>query len=148
MRIKEIKDLKIQQMAESYFTFPSPEEVYYHLNKETMTHPPILNEQKIKTRIYLAGKITGLDLEDAITKFKEASAKLRAEGYEPIYTMEHYPYQKFKNWKWSDWMRASLKLLLSCHELAALPSHMESKGALLELITAKELGMPIKYLQL
>ena len=90
-------------------------------------------------RVYIAGKITGNpDYED---QFAEAENKLRAGGYDPI-----NPAANPEQPSWVEYMKQSLKQLLTCDAIALLDGWQQSKGASLEAHVAESLQMPKIYL--
>ena len=90
-------------------------------------------------RVYIAGKITGNpDYED---QFAEAENKLRADGFDPI-----NPAVNPEQPSWSDYMRVSMRQLLSCDAIALLDGWQQSKGASLEAHVAESLQMLRIYL--
>lgn len=91
-------------------------------------------------KIYIAGKITGLDIEVARAKFKEAQILIEAKGHDVINPME-LPHDHDK--KWDSYMRECLVALLDCDGLCALDNYRESRGAQIEYNLASNLGMRI-----
>lgn len=94
-------------------------------------------------KIYISGKITGLDLQKAKSNFREAHINLTAQGSHAVNPMIEVVYHSGKTW--SDYMVGALKLLLDCDAIFMLKNWEESKGAKLEYHIAKELGLKILY---
>lgn len=94
-------------------------------------------------KIYIAGKITGLELVDAQAKFTKAESLLRACGHESVNPMAKV--SKRFGYSWADYMKEDIPLLLACDAIYLLPDWGESKGARLEKIIAEELGMELIY---
>jgi len=96
----------------------------------------------MKEKIYISGKITGLELEDAKLLFNRAELECRAMGLIPINPMR----LNHSNAKcWSDYMRTDIKALMDCKFVYALTNCIDSKGSKLELDIAHELGIDIIY---
>ena len=93
-------------------------------------------------KIYISGKITGLEPEDAFNNFEQASTEVCHE-YEPIHTMQKY--RNIPGWGWKEYMVVSIELLLSCHAIYMLTNWKDSKGARIEHSIATEMGMVIEY---
>lgn len=94
-------------------------------------------------KIYISGKITGLDFQKAKSFFREAHLNLTAQGSHALNPMTEVSFNADRSW--SDYMRDALKLLLDCDAIFMLKNWEESKGAKLEYHIAKELGLKILY---
>lgn len=94
-------------------------------------------------KIYISGKITGLDLTQAKSFFREASLNLTAQGSHAVNPMSEVSY--YADRSWSDYMADAIKLLLDCDAIFMLKNWEDSKGAKLEYHIAKELGLKILY---
>jgi hypothetical protein len=91
-------------------------------------------------KIYLAGKISGRQLGEAMHHFNSTALLLRARGYEVVNPFElHDTYDK----EWTEFMRTDIKALCDCDAIVMLYGWHESKGAKLEQHIAQELGMKI-----
>lgn len=97
----------------------------------------------MKERIYISGKITGLDLHVAESYFQLVEDRLQALGHIPINPMKVLPYDPKHTWK--DYMIADIEALLRCDSCFMLDNWKESKGANLEHDIAKGLGLKIYY---
>ena len=90
--------------------------------------------------VYICGPMTGLpDLN--YPAFHAAAAELRALGWHVVNPAENAP--PCENPTWADWMRISLEQVRAASLLALLPGWERSKGARLEVETARELGIPV-----
>jgi hypothetical protein len=70
--------------------------------------------------------------------FMRGAKRLRNKGYKVINPAE------FPNDEWTECLRRDLILMLfCCDKVAVLPNWQKSKGATLEVATAKKLYMPI-----
>lgn len=90
-------------------------------------------------KIYIAGRITGLNYEEVVRDFARAEAELmRCEQtpVNPLREVDQSPGRKYE-----DCLRDALKVLLTCDAIYLLPNWKESKGARLEKHIADELGM-------
>ncbi len=95
-------------------------------------------------KLYIAGKISGLEYGLAYAKFADAAIFLRSIGHEPVNPMEVNGLDGGGNeHPWSEYMRRDIPVLLSCDGIFLLPCWVDSKGARLEKHIADELGMTI-----
>lgn len=94
-------------------------------------------------RIYLSGPMTGLpDLN--FPAFHAAAAALRAKGCDVVNPAEiNIDGEK----TWHACMRADIKALCDCDEIAMLPGWENSNGAHVELNLAHRLGMRVVMLE-
>ena len=89
------------------------------------------------SRIYVAGPMTGLP-EYNYPAFTRAAATLRNLGYHV--ESPHEP-GDVEGWTWVDYMRRGLAQMLTCDTIALLPGWHQSRGAMIELRLAEDLGM-------
>jgi hypothetical protein len=98
-------------------------------------------------RIYISGKVTGLDYDQVVDKFAIAQAK----------AMQQYPKAIIENpilitaqidptETWETFMRACLIELAKCTHIIMLPCWKQSPGAKVELKMAIDLGMEITFI--
>lgn len=92
-------------------------------------------------RIYISGKITGLENPEEI--FNKAEKILTEQGFEVVNPMKlnHSNHDK----SWEEFMKVDLHSLLHCDSIYMLKNWHKSKGARLERIIAKELNMKIYH---
>lgn len=90
--------------------------------------------------LYLCGPITGLP-DYNYPAFHAAAAELRAAGWSVVNPAENP--EPCPNPTWDDWMRISLEQVRAASLLALLPGWERSKGARLEVKTARECGIPV-----
>jgi hypothetical protein len=86
------------------------------------------------SRIYLAGKVTGLNYKSAKKKFDEAKHFLLTQGFDEVVNpMEHVP----KGTGWTDAMLILLPYLSQCDYIAILPGYETSNGTCTEYYFAR-----------
>lgn len=95
--------------------------------------------------VYLAGPMTGYP-EHNYPAFTEGAALLREAGYEVVSPAEEHPTDvaPYDTWTWAQFLAADLAaMLLRCDGLVYLPGSHASRGALLEISTARALDWPV-----
>lgn len=91
------------------------------------------------TLLYLAGPMTH-ELEHGRPAFAEATKRLLDVGY----YVEDRSRVEVPDWSWETYLRHDLKAMLDCTGVAVLPGWEFSRGAQLEVQTARALAMPIR----
>lgn len=93
-------------------------------------------------KIYISGKITGLDYETALSIFNEAEEFLKLAGYEVVnpMTIEHN-----HDKTWESYMKVDLIEMLKCDAVYMLKGWYTSKGARMEFDIAEKLGIQILF---
>jgi len=103
------------------------------------------NKQMSKKKIYVSGKITGLDINEATKMFKDAAGfvekVMEEEAVNPMGLVEQND-----DWLWIDYMRVDIEALIYCDGIIMLPNWKESDGAKVEHELAKGLKLKIYYL--
>ena len=94
-------------------------------------------------KVYISGKITGLEINTARQYFDTVEEKLKAKGLNPVNPMALIPYNP--DWKWEDYMAEDMRLLLVCDAIFMLENWQDSKGARIEHAAAKESGLQVFY---
>jgi hypothetical protein len=96
-------------------------------------------------RIYISGKISGLDILEAARNFQEAESYLiiNYENIDVVNPMRESPYEKDKTWE--QYMLEDINLLFSCDSIFMLENWKSSKGARIEHNIAVEMGKIILY---
>jgi hypothetical protein len=93
-------------------------------------------------KIYISGKITGLPLFEAATKFAQAEHTLRRRGFNPVNPLtldhSHNPHADYNTY-----MKTDIKAMLDCDSIYMLPCWQDSKGAKIELQLAIQLNYSI-----
>jgi hypothetical protein len=94
-------------------------------------------------KIYISGKITGLDYNEAFAMFEAAEDVLKRLGHVPVNPMKKVSEQEGKSW--AEYMKEDIPILLECDGIYLLPNWRESRGARLERNIARELDMTAMY---
>lgn len=91
-------------------------------------------------RIYCSGPMTSYPLCN-FPAFNEAERVLVAAGFEvvnPARLGEH------ETWVWADYLKRDLAAMFECDAVATLEGWVDSRGAWLEVSTARALGMSVR----
>lgn len=93
--------------------------------------------------LYLSGKMTGLP-DNGFPLFNEVTALLVDAGY-----VVNNPAEKgeIPGWTWTDYLKYDLHQVIDSDGVATLSNWRDSKGARLEVRTAKALSKPVKPFQ-
>lgn len=97
------------------------------------------------SKVYISGKITGLDYQEAYNKFESAEKEVINFGGAPVNPMKICDNDPTKTWE--DYMEIDLAALLRCEGIYMLNNWGASKGARVEYAVAKELGLTILFQQ-
>ena len=100
-------------------------------------------------KIYLSGKITGLDKEVYTRQFERAETFYKTSGFDvinPVKIGEEILKQN-PSAKWEDFMQKDLEALRTCTHIVLLEGWEESKGAKMEKAEAEKMGLEIMYLK-
>lgn len=145
---EEVNQLKSYDSSYEYLLFDIAElnanEVFTGI-KELLQLKPKPNHTLKK--YYLSGKISGLaDYgRSNFTKAKQFLMKKHKVSSYNIFNPTELGL--IKNWNWQDYMRFDIAKLMESDIIVMLPNYKHSKGALIELQLAKNLGMEIIYLE-
>jgi hypothetical protein len=88
-------------------------------------------------KVYVSGPMTGLP-DSNFPAFNSAAEALRSLGWEVVNPVDINPDET------TDWLTcivADLEAMRGCTDIALLPGHMGSAGAMVEQIVAAKLGM-------
>lgn len=96
----------------------------------------------MKTRIYIAGKITGLPITEAKYNFDTGKHEAEIAGFHPISPMD-LPHDHDKSWK--SYMREDLAALKTCQAVYMLRNWSDSRGARIEEWFARRYGKTVYY---
>lgn len=88
-------------------------------------------------KVYIAGKVTGENYKDCVTKFNTRAEILRKQGYEVINPIEIVPASA----DWKTAMKICINALLECDAYYMIPDWRYSRGAKIELNLALALGL-------
>jgi hypothetical protein len=95
----------------------------------------------MKTKIYISGKISGIE-DEAIELFAKAEKDLQAQGHDTINPMTlNHEHDK----SWHSYMKEDVKAMCDCDEIFMLSNWIDSTGATLEHLIANYLGLKITY---
>lgn len=95
----------------------------------------------MKTKIYISGKISGIEAE-AVELFSKAETELISKGFEPINPMSlNHEHDK----SWHSYMKEDVKALCDCDSIFMLSNWVDSKGAIIEHTIAMYLGIKVIY---
>ena len=96
---------------------------------------------KVGTKIYISGKISGIENE-AAKLFAKAEKELQEKGFETVnpMTLNH---QHDKSWQ--SYMKEDIKALCECDEIFMLSNWTDSMGAIIEHTIAMYLGINVHY---
>ena len=100
-------------------------------------------------KIYISGKITGLEKEVYTKQFARAEAFYKTSGFDVVnpVTIGEEILKNNPKAKWEDFMKEDLKALKTCTHIVLLEGWEESKGAKMEKTEAEKLGLEIMYLK-
>jgi nucleoside 2-deoxyribosyltransferase len=93
-------------------------------------------------KIYIAGKITGLPIEEAMANFEKAEKMLTERGHKVVNPMK-LPHNHDKEWE--SYMRECIIELLKCDGIYLLSNWAMSRGACMEFELAMKLNIEINY---
>lgn len=88
-------------------------------------------------RTYISGRISGLDFEDVLIKFRGAVELLENIGLEPVNPLDN---GLDRNESWENHMIKDIEILLSCDAVLMLDNWVDSRGARIEKVVAEESG--------
>jgi hypothetical protein len=95
-------------------------------------------------KIYLSGKISGLhDLNKP--KFRRYTEVFQVHGWEVFnpHSIPPPPFKASEKDEWHYYMRECIKALMDCDIVAVLDDWQQSRGAMIEVQIALDLGMQV-----
>lgn len=94
----------------------------------------------MKKKVYIAGKVTGLNPDIVSSKFQNAEIQVELLGFEAV-----NPIKVVNNITepWESAMKICVKAMLECDAVVILPCWSLSTGARIERQLAAALGIPI-----
>lgn len=88
-------------------------------------------------KIYIAGAVSGIERTVVTAKFYEMERKLKEMGFVPVNPVNLVPAIS----SWTDAMKICIKALVDCDGFVKLCDWEESKGAMIEVSLARNLGL-------
>lgn len=100
-------------------------------------------------RVYIAGRITGMERAVYLKMFADRADRLRLSGLVPVNPAELVPTgcSCSPDHDWSCYMRNSLRALLDCDAITTLPDWERSHGARAEVFLAGVAGLRFLHLE-
>ncbi|MFS0489931.1 DUF4406 domain-containing protein [Leadbetterella byssophila] len=93
-------------------------------------------------KLYISGKISGLERDVVVEKFAKAEQSLTAAGYQAVNPLKNgLPFEA----SWESHMAMDIIHLLGCDGIYLLPCWADSKGAILEKKIAEFTGKKLIY---
>jgi|SRR5665647_181547 len=92
-------------------------------------------------RIYVSGKITGLDDAECFGNFQFISARVKRMGFIAVNPYTLFP----KGWTWRKYMVYDIWELILCRSAYFMDNYMDSRGAKIEHRIAKMTGKKCYY---
>ena len=96
----------------------------------------MIKRHNIHPRVFISGKISGIEYLVAYGKFSNAERRLQQMGYETVNPMKLCK----KRWSWLRCMAKCLWAIIWCDKVHQLPDWQDSKGARIEYKWAKFLN--------
>lgn len=93
-------------------------------------------------KIYISGKISGLDYADVVAKFQDAQDLLSEIGFDVVNPLNNGLTQSHS---WEQHMVCDFGLLLSCDAIYMLDNWQDSTGAKIEYHTAVEMNKDVWF---
>ena len=93
-------------------------------------------------KIYIAGKVTGLDRLEVLQKFTKASDELKKQGYHPFVPCVLPDYEDVPH---EDYLHVCYAMIDICDAIYLLSDWQQSKGARMELQYAADWKKKILY---
>lgn len=96
-------------------------------------------------KMYISGKITGLDINEAQRLFQEAEDYLIKQGHEPVNPFKVFPFEQSANHTWKQCLLADIEALFECQGIYMLANWVDSRGARIEKAIAHELELELYF---
>ena len=96
----------------------------------------------MKGKIYISGKITGLEITEAEANFQNYEDLLSMHHFEPVNPMK-LNHQHDKSWE--SYMREDLIAMLQCDGVLMLDGWEDSRGAVIERKLALSIGIKVYH---
>lgn len=95
-------------------------------------------------KVYISGPITGLPMCEVKDNFMKVEKEIKDFGHKPINPLKVSPFSTRKTYK--DYLIDDIEALIRCDAIYLMPGWKKSKGANLEFVIAKELGLDIFFI--
>lgn len=95
-------------------------------------------------KIYISGKISGLETEHAIQLFEAAEQKI-AVNFPEAKTVNPFKIEHNHDLSWENYMRFDLIAMLTCDSIYMLKNWKDSKGATIEYNLAVALNFNVLF---
>lgn len=96
-----------------------------------------------RLRVYIAGPISGRDIQEVRDAFGHAERQLKLLGFKPVNPARHIGQIHSSGDEWGFWMRRCIAELVTCNAIYLLDGWQRSRGCRLEHKIARELGLAI-----
>ena len=93
-------------------------------------------------RVYISGRITGLDMEDVKNNFRRGAEEVVGMGFEPVSPLENGLPQAAS---WREHMLKDISILMGCEAIYMLSNWRNSVGARIEKHIADEMRLKCFY---
>lgn len=93
-------------------------------------------------RVYISGPMTGYP-EFNYPEFHRVADEWRKLGHDVFCPAENYDGRTDLPWEF--YMKEDIRLVMHCDAIVVLPLWWESRGALIEILTAMACGLPVFY---
>ena len=94
-----------------------------------------------KNRVFISGPMSGYALYN-FPAFNTLAKQLTDQG---MIAVNPADIGVVEGAEWEDYVRATIRMLMTCERVHVLPNWQESRGACLEIDIATQLGMPITF---
>jgi len=100
---------------------------------------------KKNKKVYISGKITGLDYEEVERRFNNAQIVLECAGLQPVNPLRVCEGMDVEKHSWTEFMMADIKALFECRFIYMLSNWGSSKGARVEYAIAQAMGIKVMF---
>lgn len=106
-----------------------------------------LNNTQHRPKVYVCGKITGLEEAAVVEKFARCSASLVHDGFEPVNPVQLVASQTdhCTDLNWGTAMAIVVPELLKCEGIYIQQDWQNSEGSIIEILMAKRQGMFLMF---
>ena len=107
----------------------------------------------MEIKVYITGKISGLEESEYLPLFAEAAEFLKKQGFVPVNPLEvlpecgescesglAFPDGRYMH-TWQCYMKADIKALMDCEGIFPLENASDSNGAKIEMQLAEQVGI-------